>query len=59
MPSLRSYLPERKKKVPVQGRIDHDLYEKMKAQLEKDNLTWGDFVEAASKKYLEESEDKK
>lgn len=56
--NLTDYVEKKPEEKLVQCYIDKSLYSDVRAQLKQNNVTFKDLVEAACKKYLDESKPK-
>lgn len=52
--NITKHLPKPEERRLLQGRINKDIYNKLRAKLKKDGVEIKDFLEAAAKAYLEE-----
>jgi hypothetical protein len=51
---LKDYLPKKTEVTLVQARIPKDLADRMKPFLNKNELSWSDFLIASVKKFIDE-----
>jgi hypothetical protein len=53
--NIKSYLPTKNERlVFVQGKVPESLYNAVKAELEKHDLSWSEFLIAVSKRFVED-----
>lgn len=55
---LREYLHKTETAMFIQGRVPKPLGERVKAQLEKEGISWPNFLKASCERFLAETEGK-
>lgn len=54
--SIKDYLPRKQQNTLIQARIPKDLADRVKPLMDKNDLSWSDFVVACVKKFIDENQ---
>ena len=53
--TIHDHLPKKTETIPVQAKCDKDLAVATKEELDRQGITWRNFIEASMKRFLEEA----